>query len=510
MTTDYFAGDLNADQRIAAAALAHYEQGVTQRIAETKARVNKKKFRPLKGMFTEAPHLLRSVHKGDITLAEAKERFASDSANGKQPQGQADSVAETPAGGEATAAEDADRLAKMERHELSALTRDLSERVKEKLREEVGELGIGEREIDVFQNRILDGWHRVEACRSAGMLHLLRIKEFKGTYEQALGYVLSKQFRRKNPTKGQCASIGHQLSKDSAPGRPPENCLKIGSYTQEQAAEAVGVSRAAIQQFAAIIKEWPELAEKVASPDEDGKPTLGAAYGDANKLKKLKKADADLADSVRKNPEALKDEYAKVIAAERMDELRDEAPGLAAKVEAEELTLEEAWKKHKAGDESLTEAQPNSPQQGSSPTQTAPDPKAEQAEVEAAKRERDAANARAEQAETRIETLQQQLNEANNDGKDESEPADKAEPTEEPEAQQQTAGQNEGGKSLSANEPNPNILDSARVQEMRDRLEKHYLREALHELDADKLKEIDERMDDMTIFGVQKALEDLD
>ena len=186
---------------------------------------------------------------------------------GVQTQAKPKPAPEPPKADQAPDGKDAERLANMERHPYSAWALDMSADDMADLREEVRSGGLREKDIAVFQDEVVDGWQRLEACRAEDCLPQLRIVEFTGSEAEALAFVISKQLRRKHLTPGQCAAMGYELSKNSKPGRPAKNSVDLGSFKQDEAAAICRTSVSSIQHFAILQDELPDLAKQVKSGD---------------------------------------------------------------------------------------------------------------------------------------------------------------------------------------------------------------------------------------------------
>lgn len=148
--------------------------------------------------------------------------------------------------------------------------------------------------------RILDGRNRFQACKLAG------VEPTFMTYEgdDPDGYAMTVNVTRRHMSKGQLAIV---VAKS----------LPETGKTQQDAARIYGISQQRISYACVILKHAPDEADKVMQtpPSQE----FDKAYSIAKQNKDEAKADKD-----------------------RVEQLRREAPDLAAKVSDGEMTFEEA------------------------------------------------------------------------------------------------------------------------------------------------------------------------
>jgi len=116
--------------------------------------------------------------------------------------------------------------------------------------------------ITTLDDQILDGRHRYQACRKAGVEP--RFKKYSGSREGAAVWVFSKNVLRRHLTTNQrdmaaarLATMGWGEKKADAP---------IGATTQKEAAKLLGASRTGVQRARRVLESGdPDLIAKVDS-----------------------------------------------------------------------------------------------------------------------------------------------------------------------------------------------------------------------------------------------------
>ncbi|MCU0755661.1 MAG: ParB/RepB/Spo0J family partition protein [Xanthomonadales bacterium] len=120
--------------------------------------------------------------------------------------------------------------------------------------------------------KILDGRNRLEACRRAGVDPIFHdvINEMEsGDDDEIVRYVISTNLHRRHLDASQRAIVAGRLAnlthggnrKDQAAGLPVEG------VTQAQAAELLNVSERSVRDAVKVLREAPELADKVSAGD---------------------------------------------------------------------------------------------------------------------------------------------------------------------------------------------------------------------------------------------------
>jgi ParB-like chromosome segregation protein Spo0J len=108
----------------------------------------------------------------------------------------------------------------MENHKIANIFPMISEIEFNRLKQDIKENGLIE-EIELYENKILDGRNRYKACSESGIVP--RFKEFDG--EDALKYVISKNLHRRHLNESQRGLVASRLANLSHGGdrqsKPP-------------------------------------------------------------------------------------------------------------------------------------------------------------------------------------------------------------------------------------------------------------------------------------------------
>lgn len=145
---------------------------------------------------------------------------------------------------------------KYERHPLSAIYGDVTPEEFIELQANIGKHGVRD-PATLFEGKILDGWQRYSTAEGLGLP--CPVKEFAGTYEQAVEFVESAHLGR-NLTQTQLVQIAlkrEALRVAHAPGASEKS-------VQEIAQETGASERTVVQVRAVERKGTPELKQAVA------------------------------------------------------------------------------------------------------------------------------------------------------------------------------------------------------------------------------------------------------
>lgn len=149
----------------------------------------------------------------------------------------------------------------------------------------------------VYEDKLLDGRNRQKACKIAKVE--FRTKEFKGSFDEALAFVLSENLHRRHLTEDQRASVAGgvvhlfaaEAKKRQKSGKGPDGSGGRGKKKNltpnsaegfkpprspeatEQAASLLGVKKGRVKNYLKVQKANKKLAEQVAA----GKVKLGKA-----------------------------------------------------------------------------------------------------------------------------------------------------------------------------------------------------------------------------------------
>jgi len=185
--------------------------------------------------------------------------------------------------------------------------------------------------ITTYQGKVLDGRNRQDLCRELGIA--MKAVEFKGTDEDALNFVMSKNLHRRQLSSGQKAMIaqeylkhfealakerqkaagGDKVSPEVKAERPlnqkideavlkpakPASKPKPAPQAIEQAAKAVGTNKQYVADAKKVKQADPALAEEV----KQGKVTLPQAVKQVKASEPPKPPRARKPDAKRFDPE---------------------------------------------------------------------------------------------------------------------------------------------------------------------------------------------------------------
>lgn len=152
------------------------------------------------------------------------------------------------------------------RHELSSIFPDMSKEEIWALAGDIEENGLRD-PVVLYKGKILDGWHRYEACKIAEVVP--RTVEYKG--DRPADYVRSKNWHRRHMTEAQRALAKVQLSQWATEGRPGKTVSIDTVSTEAQMAQEAGVSRASISRAKVIESEGSKALKDAV---KEGKVSL--------------------------------------------------------------------------------------------------------------------------------------------------------------------------------------------------------------------------------------------
>jgi len=168
----------------------------------------------------------------------------------------------------------------MEYHEYANLFPMMPDADLKSLADDIKKNGLAD-DIITFDGKILDGRNRFRACAIAGVKP--RLTEYAG--EDPLGFVVSHNLHRRHLTESQRAMVAAKWAKlkhgeigngrkvDSPIGdsTPP---IQSETKTRDEAAKLLNIGTSSIDRAKKVIKEAPELVEKI----ENGEISVNAAY----------------------------------------------------------------------------------------------------------------------------------------------------------------------------------------------------------------------------------------
>lgn len=143
-------------------------------------------------------------------------------------------------------------------------------------------------DIVTYEEKILDGRNRYQACQLAGV----KPRTIEYTGKDPVGFVVSLNIHRRNLTTGQRATIAAKIANMNRGGdrTSPEQKTNLSNgkskeKSQAQAAKEMNVSPMSLKAAKKLAKDNPELAVQV----EEGSMTLNAAVKKSKEKPKPKK-----------------------------------------------------------------------------------------------------------------------------------------------------------------------------------------------------------------------------
>ena len=188
----------------------------------------------------------------------------------------------------------------------------------------------GQREpVWMYQGQVIDGRNRIAACERIGRLPNTR--EFVGADDELLPFVISLNLKRRHLSESQRAMVAANIA--TLP-RGANQHASIEAPTQQQAADMLNVSRAAVQRAAKVREDAaPELVQAVHA----GRVSVSAA-ADVAELPKQEQAEV----VARGEAEILA--VAKEIRAKRAEERRAERVAKIVEIAAGNAPLDTSRK----------------------------------------------------------------------------------------------------------------------------------------------------------------------
>ena len=161
----------------------------------------------------------------------------------------------------------------MESHNLANLFPMMQEHEFVRLKQDIKENGILE-DIELYENKILDGRNRHKACLDLGVTP--RFKEFEGNHQDALNYVISKNLHRRQLNESQRGLVASRFANLPRGGYEyAKSELPIGT-SLEKASKMFNVSVRTIARIREIEKKRPLEIERISR----GEVSVGRIYGE--------------------------------------------------------------------------------------------------------------------------------------------------------------------------------------------------------------------------------------
>jgi protein gp37 len=171
----------------------------------------------------------------------------------------------------------------MKQHPLSAAFPPMTESEFAELRADVATNGLRV-PITVYEDGVLDGWHRYCACEETGTE--LRSETFEGDWRAAIRFVVTANIHRRHLSLDERADAAAAIA-NLKPGGDQSARVQIGGVTQEEAADLFGVSVRTVSD-AKVVAESDD--EELKAQVKAGKVSRKKAAGAVRKKKKEAKA----------------------------------------------------------------------------------------------------------------------------------------------------------------------------------------------------------------------------
>ena len=183
----------------------------------------------------------------------------------------------------------------LERHELSAIFKDMPDEDYQSLLESVSKDGFVDNVIRLYEGQILDGWHRYRAAQELNLIRKLRFTQW---HEDAHRdgdpkvFVYARNIARRHYTPGQRAQVAVAFNERFGIGRPnAEKSVPNGTLkSREDLAKEVGVGVRTIARAVEVEKEGESAA--VIAGEKTAGEVLKAREAEQRLKKKKKKLKA--------------------------------------------------------------------------------------------------------------------------------------------------------------------------------------------------------------------------
>jgi ParB-like chromosome segregation protein Spo0J len=202
-----------------------------------------------------------------------------------------------------------------------------------RLKQSINERGLLVPIIVNQDNVVLDGYHRLMACKELGIPIICSVIDFTDRFQDELEYVMAVNLHRRHLNESQRAEIGLKIKKKASRmaaerkqasqftresgreaimkrfygdrvGPPATNRISLGGRTCEELAKNVNVSPATIQRVDTILEEGSP--EQIASLRNSKGPGIKTIYGYVQFGKLQRKNSSALSPALRKhNPKLL-------------------------------------------------------------------------------------------------------------------------------------------------------------------------------------------------------------
>lgn len=163
-------------------------------------------------------------------------------------------------------------MAKFKRHALSAEFGDMPEAQFIELRRSIERDGL-QHPILIWQDQVIDGWHRYQACLKAKVEPTF--ESFKGDEQDAVTRVLIENLHRRNLTEGRRVTLAKRFhdwhAQRASEGRPKKtpsgDGVKQPTVTQADIAKAANVGQKTVERHTYVENNAPALMPAVERGD---------------------------------------------------------------------------------------------------------------------------------------------------------------------------------------------------------------------------------------------------
>jgi chromosome segregation ATPase len=114
--------------------------------------------------------------------------------------------------------------------------------------------------ILIYQGKILDGWHRYQACVELNVKKM-RMADWEG--DDPVAFVLSQNLHRRHLNPSQRSFIFAELADWAKSSGRPSKSLQVATMTLEKAAELTQVSKSTMKNAKQATQAQPEVQEAV-------------------------------------------------------------------------------------------------------------------------------------------------------------------------------------------------------------------------------------------------------
>ena len=157
----------------------------------------------------------------------------------------------------------------LRRHDLSAIFNNMPAEDFKSLLESVENEGFIDNVIRIYENKVLDGWHRYRAAKELNLLRKLRFQVWSEQDGDPKAFVYKRNLNRRHYSVSQRAQVAVAFNERFGRGRPSENSPNGDIKTRQELAQEAGVGTRTIDRAVQVEKAGQSEAviagEKTAS-----------------------------------------------------------------------------------------------------------------------------------------------------------------------------------------------------------------------------------------------------